>query len=211
MSTAAELAVEPLAAPRPGLEYQHAFDLIASGAAAGAGAIGVRATSGFYSDQLRKRLGERALMFGAELDDRAPAPGVFANLVWAAPAGNRVIGELLRITERLEPGGRLWILAPGLTACLLPEHHPGEGLVWLPLLQLQLRLVDLRLEAVYGFHGVVSVLWSWAARLAERAGRLDLADRCLVAMRQRYLTQGPGALLAPLVLVVARQQRNSAP
>jgi hypothetical protein len=177
--------------------------MLASRATLGAGPIGVVASRSFYALQLRKRLDGLAHDVDPALNGE-PFGRRYGQLLWAVPEGARDFRRLGWLAAQLKPDGRLWILVPGPLARLLPEHRPGDGAIWLPRALLWLHRTDLRLEAVFGFHGFSSVLWTWGARLSARLGCPALADRCLVAMRQAYVTDGFYAVLAPLALVVAR-------
>ncbi len=217
----------PLREARPGLEYQHVFDQCALQAQRGGGAVLLVASSSFYARQLLGRLEgcQTRLVVQAQLsspcgeDGSIPLPwweGVGEGekaapetVIWAEPelgSGEQVAPRLSRL---LSLDGRLYIVTSGRLARFLPEwRRPGSPPAAHPAglwrTQSWLRQAGLAVEAVYGFHSPASVVWTWAAGLADGLGRGDLADRCLFQMRAAYVSRGWPALVTPVRMVVAK-------
>jgi hypothetical protein len=216
---------------RPSLEYQHAFDLCAVETHQTGGSVVVFASSPFYARELLKRLDsyEARLVpiggweppstnIGKLLGPEVEHPDVKTlesltvqteSVVWAEP--ERESGEqvLKHIHQMLLPRGHLHVIASGWLARFLPEwqrneDRPGERLVGLRQTTKWLRQSGFTIEARYGFHGPVSILWGYAFRMMERLGRGDLADRCLFKMRAEYVVSGWQAFWVPVGLAVAR-------
>lgn len=159
--------------PEPPLALRAALDLAA---------IELGATSG----ALRARLvGLPDLV--AELAAYAPSGGDGVTLlaVGATPAE-------VRDALALGTPARVLVIADG------PLARPGRGGV-APLLDLDdgaWRELGYRRAATWGLQGVGSLTWAVAERLARRAGRPDLADRCKVGMLRALVTAGPARGLA---------------
>jgi hypothetical protein len=216
---------------RPSLEYQHAFDLCAVEAHRTGGPVAIFTSSPFYARELLKRLDGCEVWLvptgnwsssgediGKLLSPEVEHPNIETlnrlsieaeAAVWAEP--ERESGEqiLTHIHRMLLPGRHLYVIASGWLARFLPEwqrneDRPGERLVGLRQTTKWLRQSGFTIEARYGFHGPVSILWGYAFRMMERLGRGDLADRCLFKMRAEYVVSGWQAFWVPVGLAVAR-------
>ncbi|MBN1137159.1 MAG: hypothetical protein JXM73_11270 [Anaerolineae bacterium] len=144
----------PWAVQRPGLEYQHAFDLCAMGLHRAQGPVAVVASRPFYARELLKRTTDldRQLILASESDlsnaaieeglgpevDRThlriergldPHTGLDPDMgaaVWAEPIRANARVTLQAIRQALIPGGPLYILVSGWLARFLPEWKAGE-------------------------------------------------------------------------------------
>jgi hypothetical protein len=218
---------------RSSLEYQHAFDLCAVEVHRTGGPVVVLAGSPFYARELLKRLGGREAWLvpagtwassgenmGKLLGPEVEHPNVETlkrlnietkTVVWAEPERGSGQQFLTHIHRTLLPGGHLYVIASGWPARFLPEwrrndDRPGEHPVGLRQTRKWLRRSGLTVEALYGFHGPVSILWGYAFRLMERLGRGDLADRCLFKMRAEYVVRGRQAMWAPVSVTLVSKR-----
>jgi hypothetical protein len=219
---------------RPSLEFRHAFDFCAVEVHRLAGPVAVFASSAFCARELLRRLGDCSAtlfpigkwapsapsaqpLFGPEvtwqdLASGGSASGLvdFSVALWAEPDREDSERVLKHLGRMLRPGGHLYVVASGRLARFLPEwrrdqDRPGErraGL--LPTLRL-LPAAGFTAEAVFGFHGPMSILWSYASRIVERLGRGDCADRCHFKMRAEYVVRGWQAAWTPVSVAVTRR------
>jgi len=218
---------------RPSLEYQHAFDLCAVEVHRVQGPVAVFASRPFFAREVLKRLTgcEAALVpigswgssredVGGLLGPEADAPVVrmaecarlqVRSVVWVEPqqqGGERALDHIRRI---LPPDGKVCVIVSGWLARFLPEWRqverrlaePPAGLWW--TFQ-RLRQAGLRVETLHGFHGLSSILWSYAWRGLARLGRDDWADRCHFQMRAQYAVSGLQAFTTPVGVGIARWQ-----
>ena len=211
---------------RPSIEYQHAFDCCAVELNRTGGPVAVLASSPFYARELLKRVSGRDAWLvptsgwhassagieahlGPEIDSSsvhwAPASdlGVSA-AVWAEPERDRVEQTLASIQQRLAPDGPLCVVLAGWLARFLPERERRGSLPEFRPAGMRrtvgwMRRAGFRIEASYGFHGLVSIAWGYLARLLEYVGRADLADRCLYWMRAKYVVGGGARREPPCV------------
>jgi len=227
----------PWSVERPGLEYQHAFDLCAVEVHRAGGPVALFASSPFYARELLKRLNSSQVIFcpvgkwGDEFaggwltlspevmwdgivvmrpgSEEVPPP--VAAAIWAEPERGDGGPTLKHIRRMLQPTGRLWVITSGRLSHFLPEWRRAEDRPardpagWRQALR-SLRQSGFAIQARYGFHSPVSILWSYAFRLMERLGRSDLADRCLFQMRAEYVVSGWQALLVPVGVIVAKRR-----
>jgi hypothetical protein len=218
---------------RPSLEYQHAFDLCAVEAHRIDRPVAVFASSPFYARELLKRLGgcEAWLVptgswssSSTNIDELLSPEVKDANVqtlerldvqtktvMWAEPEQESSEQVLKHIHQMLLPSGHLYVIASGWLARFLPEWRghddpPGEHPVGLRRTTRWLQQSGYRIEAMYGFHGPMSILWGYAFRLMERLGRGDLADRCLFKMRAGYVVNHWQAMWTPVSVIFARKQ-----
>jgi hypothetical protein len=217
---------------RPSLEYQYAFDLCAVALQPVAGPIAVLASHPFCGRELAARVDPAAVTLfaapawdlstaevhawlgaenaGTETDLESLGASSVAAVVWAEPECEGGPEVLARIGQVTKPTGRLYVVTSSPLRRYLPEwqveawrpaQHPagyGATIRWL-------RMAGWQAQERYGFHGPRSVLWGLAARLAAAGERQDWADRCLAAMRARYLVRGWQSLLAPVSVIMARK------
>ncbi|MGA9349014.1 MAG: hypothetical protein WBW48_09445 [Anaerolineae bacterium] len=218
---------------RPSLEYQHAFDLCAVEVHRIDRPVAVFASSPFYARELLKRLdgcefrlvptgdwSSSSASIGELLGPEVEHPSVQAleslnvqakAIVWAEPEREGGEQVLKRINQMLFSGGHLYTIASGWLARFLPEwrcndDRPGEHPVGLWQTTKWLRQGGFTVQALYGFHGPVSILWGYAFRLMGRLSLGDLADRCLFKMRAEYVVSGGQALRVPVGVAVARRK-----
>jgi hypothetical protein len=220
---------------RPGLEYQHAFDLCAVEVHRRGGPVVVSASSPFYVRELVKRMagcggvlvasggwaapganldlllgpepGGAGFGLAGEADELVPARAA----VWAEPEGGDGERRLAEIGKSLAPGGRLCVIVSGWLRWGLPEWQGEEGRpaaqpVGLGGAVAWLRRTGFAVEGVVGFHGPQSLVWGFASRLPAAVGRADLVDRCYAAMRKTYVVRGWQARWAPVAVVLARKR-----
>lgn len=218
---------------RPSLECQHAFDLCAVEVHRKGGPVAIFAASPFYARELLKRMdGCEAWLvpagnwsssgenIGKLLGPEVEHPNIETlkrfnietkTVVWAEPEWESNEQFLKHIQRMLLPGGHLYVIASGWLGRFLPEwrrndDRPGEHPVGLRQTTKWLRRGGFTIEAQYGFHGPISILWGYAFRLMERLGRGDLADRCLFKMRAEYVVRGRQAMWAPVSVTLASKQ-----
>lgn len=104
-----------------------------------------------------------------------------------------------RALERLAPGGRVGIVAPGTLTLLRRRRSPHTGARW-PLRSSS----QIRVEMCAGIGRPSALVWGACAQLAERADRLDLADRLGFLYRRAYTPHGQCWLAARVALVASR-------
>jgi len=181
----------------PSLEYQHAFDLSAARIGREDGKKLVVASNAFYAREAITRLrGPQLIAQGWQLDDTfagvhvttlADVEGPFNGIIWSEPLRDTAADTLPKLLDLLAPGGALCVISSGALSRFLPPTH-AENQVPLKWANIQpiLNASSLKVERAMGFHGVVSIAWSYGFRLMNALNRLDLADRCLYKMRSVY-------------------------
>jgi hypothetical protein len=105
-----------------------------------------------------------------------------------------------QITDRLEPGGRLYVVSGGVLGRFLAERRGEKG--YSPLSERALvataRAAGFRVVARHGVHSPAAVMHHYAGRVALAAGRQDIHDRRQHAMR-RAMVAFPAVGLSALV------------
>ncbi len=196
-----------LALTMPSLEYRYAFDLCAVEAHNSGGPALVVASEALYARELLKRIVARPVtlvplgnwltsadrlesVLGIEVEAPDVRPlenvaGPVPLIICAEPVSPQVFGALYRL---LQPGGRLCMISPGRLAPFIPHDDTRhKSLGWRQTKAL-LAQQGFAWESRHGFHGPVSVFWSYAFRLSTLLGRSDLADRCLYRMHETFMT-----------------------
>ncbi len=140
--------------------------------------------------------------------DLANIGPIYPSIMWAEPelSSAQTIAFQLRnlasagVDLRVITTGPLRRFLPAWQTCPRPADHPLNPRAVFHLL----RKTGWQVQEQITFHGPRSVAWTFLARLANRIGQLDWADRCTLMMRACY--QEPGWLwpAAPLVLIRAR-------
>jgi len=216
----------------PSLEYRYAFDLCAAEVEQHRRPLVVVASGRFYVRELMERMQHLepvSVMTGGRGEashehagnerraEQALIAGVgtpgqpVAAVVWGEPQLEDGERWLAAIRGALAPGGRLWVVTSGWLRRGLPEWKwEGNGPAIRPTgpgwVLARLRKNHFDVEVVYGFHGPRSLAWGFAGRLPAVAGRQDLVDRCLAAMRESYVVKGWQARWAPVGIVRARRR-----
>jgi hypothetical protein len=220
---------------RPGLDYQHAFDLCAMEVRRRPGPVALFARSSFHGLDLLKRLGGCEVVLVPLGDEPGSLPGNGGSFRrptsarhggWATTAGTAVHSAiwiepdfadervLRRMRMTLMPGGTLYLVVSGYLARLRrgvaqdrgwPIQRPAG---WRRTMR-WLREAGFTVTSLYGFQGAESLTWACAARLAEHLGRDDLADRCHFRMRAEYVVTGRLASVATVAMIVARRRSAS--
>lgn len=130
--------------------------------------------------------------------------------LWAEPEKGGGEATLGYIRQTLQPARRLWVITSGRLSRLIPEWRRAEDQPVRDPAGLQQALRWLRqngftLQALYGFHGWVSIFWGLLAKRWGQLGRGDLADRCYFQMRETFVVTGWQARWAVLSLIVAQR------
>jgi hypothetical protein len=213
----------------PTPEYRGAFDLAAQGLNAAEGrALAVFSSAVGAVEVLKRCPGPvemvgtgafNAAQFLSEMQDWAwgpvkavslPGENVrpYAAILWAEPeAGSAgvVAGQLRRLAE---PGAGLWVLATNGLRRFLPawgaEPRPATSPLSPRGVLKLLREAGWGVVDRVGFHGLRSIAWGYALRLAESLGRPDWGDRCRLGMRAAYQEEGWLWHSATLALIHAR-------
>jgi hypothetical protein len=128
-----------------------------------------------------------------------PTGAYVGGIVWLP-----TVGDPLTVPRTLlRPGGRAGVIAPGVwgevTSTFRLERWSGRRAALGAFAQ-----VGWREEMRVGIGSPRSVVWALLSRLAERGGRLDLADR-LEYQYRRSLTPRRGARLTDVCVLVARR------
>jgi hypothetical protein len=128
-------------------------------------------------------------------------------VLWAEPERATGAQALRNLQRLLDPAGRMYVIVSQPLARRLPEWRgnnlPAAGPAGLRRTIDWLRQQGWTIAQLYGFHSPASIVWEAAARLMERAGRADLADRCHFKMRDTYVAGGAQAALAPVAVLAA--------
>jgi hypothetical protein len=223
---------------RPSLAYHYAFDLCAVEINCLEGPVIVFASSVFYARELVQRLtGDVVLHFtndwvlneaepkstmGPEIDwDRVRFDAVGNNggsvsaVLWAEPEAQTWETTLRDLGQLALPETKIGVIGTTRLRCLLPEWqetalaparaplHSSGGIAR------ALRSVGYTVEEIYGFHGPLSLLSGIACRFSAALRRVDLVDRCSIAMRQNSIVRGWQARWAPIWVLIGRHGRNS--
>lgn len=193
---------------RPGLAYQIAFDWLAARLYAAGGPAAYAAGAVWHVAEMARRLpGVPAL--GATATARMAVaaalglpdiPASDTSQLWAVGLIEPV--EALReIFDRLEPGGRLYVVAGGALARFLAERRADDEFRSLSerAFVATARAAGFRVIELLGVHPPSAILQYYAGELALAAGRRDMRDRCQAAMRRAMPANGPAANLSALV------------
>jgi hypothetical protein len=159
------------------LEYWYAFDLCAMSAQ------GKSAQVVTSHEHHRNELNRR-------ITKLATPP--FQVAIWAEPTRDTAPHLCRELYENLLPGGELLVVVSGALGRFLPVHESrslGDART-LKLLQQQGFLI----AHTESYHSILSIMWSYAFRLAQRLGREDWGARCLVQMRRVYVTDSAGTI-----------------
>lgn len=134
----------------------------------------------------------------------------YTAIVWAEPERHTAKKVIQAFNGLAVPGTNLNIINSGPLHRFLPAWqtapYPASNPLFPGEVALLITACGWKIDQQIAFHGPRSIFWSWLARMADRIGRPDWADRSLLAMRSVY--QDPGWLwpLAPLVLIQATKE-----
>lgn len=221
---------------RPTLVYHRAFDLCAMMTDSEDKSVPLFTSSLFYARELTKRLSAEVLLYptsqsrftaqeiraamGPEIAwqrvhyDSIQPPNLPLNaLIWAEPEAQSWPDTLNEIHQLARPSSKLCILGTTKLRRILPEwatyqpaHQPLDSPR--PLIK-AMRQLGYVIEDLYGLHGPLSLLFGSASRIPALLGREEWVDRCHIAMRQRFVVRGWQATLAPIWLLVARNEQGA--
>lgn len=184
---------------RPGLAYQHAFDWLAVRLSAAVGPAAYAVAAGWQLREMAGRLPGIPALAG----DAAGRDAVAAALGWPEirdDAGGPLQAVALveppalprPALDRLQPGGRLYVVSGGRAARFLAERRGSNR----PVLSEKevaalARAEGLRVVERLGLHPPAAVLAHYAGEAALAFGRRDWRDRRHHAMRRDFVTTGP--------------------
>lgn len=195
----------------PSLEYWRAFDLCAMAAHRNTRVL-VLASEPFYARELLKRLAGTDVTFvpldsdwlsaakdpttllGIEVQAPVPysLPALnipYPTIIWAEPTRQNSQQTIAAITRLLEADGLLCVISTGSLGWFLKQKQVTKQ----PLGQQQtiqlLKKNHYMCKEHYGFHGPLSIFWSFAYRALVRLNRDDLADRYIQQMRMQYASR----------------------
>jgi hypothetical protein len=127
----------------------------------------------------------------------------YTGILWAFPANEMVNDMIENINQVSSDGATLTLISPGWLQRYLPEaeQHTSPTGKYVPTDRVTrlLKQSGWALHTRCGLHGIRSMLYSLAARVASALGRPDWHDRLIFTSRIFYRQQGP---LAPLSTVV---------
>jgi hypothetical protein len=193
---------------RPGLAYQLAFDWLAVRLHAASGPVAYAASAAWQLVEMADRLpGVPALGATATARTAVAAalglpdiPAFDTGQLWAV--GLIEPAEAPReIFDRLESGGRLYVVAGGALGRFLAERRVDND--FSPLsgraIAATARASGFRVVERLGVQPPAAVLHHYAGELVRAAGRRDVRDRRHAAMRRAMLTDGRAASVSALV------------
>jgi hypothetical protein len=135
-----------------------------------------------------------------------PGPS-YSSILWAEPEANSAEQVADQLAQRACNGAGLWVVASGPLRNFLPAWQSEQAPAVQPLNPgLVMRLLQKtgwQIQELAVFHGPRSIAWSFIGRAAERLGKPDWGDRCILAMRRHYREPGWLWPLAPLALIHA--------
>jgi hypothetical protein len=182
---------------RSSLDYQHVYDYCAMNAYHQPGKILLLADNSLHLMQLSRRLADREPLTLMNVDT---TPCV-NTVIWVEPDLSTAAETLREINQRLVSGGTMYIVVTNWLARYRQKNVNGFSTPWgkLPIAH----LLD-RIEAVQGFHGLVSILWGLANVFFKRIGRYEIADRCLYQMRATFAVNNWQVRFTPVCVIVVK-------
>ena len=128
---------------------------------------------------------------------------IFDSLIWAAPDKEQLNSLIQAFQNFSQPGARLVVITPGRLNRFLPGNqrlisHTGT-LATSADVSRSLRQAGWEQQTRCGLHGIRSILYSVAARVASALGRPDWHDRLIFTARCVYQETG---FLWPLSTVI---------
>ncbi len=152
----------------------------------------------------------------AEIDYRRAGRDASASAtvaIWIEPMVQGWRAELATLSQQVQAGGTLVVIASLPLARILPERRTwgGDPLTMHPggLRQLSRALAraGFRLTSRHGIHTPAAIGLNLLSRQLEARGCPDLGDRLQFAARLRYATDGPLASLSTVALLVVEKER----
>jgi hypothetical protein len=221
----------PFGLRRPSLEFRYTFDYCAMHAYQRRAASALLVSSPLYAYEMLHRLynfnatliptadwwATKDESFLSSLGMDTPPiqslegqTDMVKTVIWAAPQADDVESILASIHKILDPDGKLYIIAGGtLSRFLEGVLHFDDQAVGLPVNYRQLiqslKHHQYHIETIQGFHGLISIIWSYAFRLMNALGKPHLADRCFYRMRATYAVDGWQKALTTLNVIVANK------
>jgi hypothetical protein len=131
-----------------------------------------------------------------------------SHILWAEPeirTAGKIAAQLRLIAA---PEAQLSVIASTALRRFLPAWQSDYLPACSPLSAVNvprlLRNTGWQVVNCIGFHGLHSVVWTYAKRLAEGVKRADVADRLWFTVRAVYQVTGWSWSLAPLALINAQ-------
>lgn len=132
---------------------------------------------------------------------------VSPHIIWTEPVNQDTVQTVLEVRKHLAPGGQLYVMTTGRLArfqtSTKSNPHSTVGAAGLTKTLKLLRQANFDITEIVGFHSTRSIFWGFAAQLAARFGRADLADRWIVRMRESFVLSGWVARFTTVNVIVA--------